>query len=83
MMSNIDIINKIKTFDKNDQIHILKILLNQCNINYSENKNGTFFNMNDIENNTIEDIVKYIHYVEQKEDDINKIEKKMNTYRRT
>jgi len=83
MMSNIDIINKIKTFDKNDQIHILQILLNQSNINYSENKNGTFFNMNDIENNTIEDIVKYIHYVEQKEDDINKIEKKMNTYRRT
>ena len=83
MMSNLDIINKIKTFTKNEQIHILKILLNQSNIKYSENKNGTFFNMNDIENNTIEEIVKYIHYVEQKEDDINKIEKKMNTYRRT
>ena len=83
MMTHLDIINKIKTFSKDEQVNVLKILLSQPNVNYSENKNGTFFNMNDIEETIIEEGVKYIQYVDKKEQDINKIENEMNTYRTT
>ena len=81
MMSHMDIINKIKLFNKDEEIHILRLIFNQPDINYSENKNGTFFNMNDINQDTLTEVINYIHYVDQKEDDINKIESEMDSYR--
>jgi len=81
MMSHLDIINKIKLFNKDEEIHVLQLIFNQPDINYSENKNGTFFNMNDINSDTMTEIINYIQYVDQKEDDINKIESEMDTYR--
>jgi hypothetical protein len=80
-MSNMDIINKIKLFNKDEEIHILRLIFNQPDINYSENKNGTFFNMNDINQDTLTEVINYIHYVDQKENDINKIESEMDSYR--
>lgn len=65
----------IETFDKEDHIKILKII-NDSNDNktISENNNGTFIHMEDLNENTIEDIKKYIEYVLLKEGVIKEFE---------
>lgn len=65
----------IETFDKEDHIKILKII-NDSNDNktISENNNGTFIHMEDLSDNTIEDIKKYIEYVLLKEGVIKEFE---------
>ena len=78
-----DIINKLKTFNEDEHKQALKILLTQPNIKYSENKNGTFFNFNDIEQPVLDQLIQYIQYVEKKEDDIQCMELKVNKYRTT
>ena len=52
---------------ENDSQHHLKILeiIKSDNANYSENSNGVFVNMNNLESNTIEKIKQYLIYIEQ------------------
>ena len=65
----------IESFDKEDHIKILKII-NDSNDSktISENNNGTFIHMEDLNDITIEDIKKYIDYVLLKEGVIKEIE---------
>ena len=64
----------IENFSKEDQIEILKIISN-VNINLvSENNNGTFINMNDLNNDTLLQINNYVEYVLKKNNEINNIE---------
>ena len=52
--------DKIQGLDKFHQIEIFRIFKTQ-KINYTENKNGIFINMNDLNNKTIKIIKKYLH----------------------
>ena len=72
------IINTIKNFSNDEHKEILKIILEQDNIKYSENSNGTFIDMDTINDTIIDKIENYIDYVLRKENDINQIEIKMN-----
>lgn len=76
--SLITISKKIDGYTKEEQIHILKIILKDTSIPYSENNNGTFIQMDKLSEPIIEQIEDYIKYVEKKEEDIVSIEHKMN-----
>jgi hypothetical protein len=66
----------IEGFNKEDQIEILKIINNDNTNVISENNNGTFVNMEDLSNKTINDINYYVEYVLKKNVDIQTIEHK-------
>ena len=57
--------DKIQNIEDDSQHHlkILEILKND-NANYSENSNGVFVNMNNLESNTIEKLKQYLIYIE-------------------
>lgn len=73
-----DIVKTINSFTKDEHIEILKILINQDNLKYSENTNGTFISMEQLTTDTISNLKKYINYVLKKEQDIYNIENKIN-----
>ena len=62
-----DLKEKIEALSKFQQVEILKILSkNMCKLN--ENKSGIFVNMTFLETDTIEEIEKYMSYVEDQAD---------------
>jgi len=69
---------KIDGYTKEEQMRILKIILKDPSIPYSENNNGTFVQMDKLSEPILEQIEDYIKYVEKKEEDIVSIEDKMN-----
>ena len=64
----------IESFTKEEHIHILKIVLEMDAASVSENSNGTFVQMDEIKQETLDKMKKYIDYVLLKECDIKKIE---------
>jgi hypothetical protein len=68
----------IETFNKDEQVEILKIIINKNNIT-SENSNGTFINMEDLKEDTIKELNLYVDYVLKKNLDIYVIENKKHT----
>lgn len=58
--------DKIQNIKEESQHHlkILEILKNN-NANYSENSNGVFVNMNNLESNIIEKLKEYLIYIDQ------------------
>jgi hypothetical protein len=64
----------IESFSKEEHIHVLKIILEQDSSTVSENSNGTFVQMDEVKQETIDKINKYIDYVLLKECDIKTIE---------
>jgi hypothetical protein len=76
MMESIDKINvleqikaEIESMDKYNQIEVLKILSkNLCKIN--ENKSGVYVNLSFLDNETMDEIQKYIDYSKQQEESL-------------
>jgi hypothetical protein len=64
----------IESFTKEEHIHLLKIILETDSACVSENSNGTFVQMDEIKQETLDKMKKYIDYVLLKECDIKKIE---------
>ena len=64
----------IESFTKEEHVHILKIVLETDSASVSENSNGTFVQMDEIKQETLDKMKKYIDYVLLKECDIKKIE---------
>lgn len=62
-----DIKSEIESMDRYNQIEILKILSkNLCKIN--ENKSGVYVNLSFLDNETMDEIQKYIDYSKQQEE---------------
>lgn len=59
----------VKGLTKEEHIEIFKIFLNH-NEHYSENNNGIFINLNTIKESIIDDILKYIEYMNVKKSDL-------------
>lgn len=57
----------IETMPKHYQIEIGKILINQYKITHNENQNGIFINLSNISDEIIEQLQKYIDYVNLQE----------------
>jgi len=67
-----------KKIEKLDEIHHKKILeiFMKNNIHVSENRNGCFINISNLEPNIINQINEYIKYIQVQENDLNDIEQK-------
>jgi hypothetical protein len=65
-MSDIECLQKIKDvveqYNKQQQLDILKIFIKDS-VNISENSNGTFINLTDIQDLTIKKIQEYINFI--------------------
>ena len=66
--------DKIESLDKNNHIDILRLLMKK-DIFINENKNGIFINLTDLSNEVIEDIEKYINYINEQNIHFEYIEK--------
>jgi hypothetical protein len=64
----------IESFSKEEHIHLLKIIIQKDAASVSENNNGTFVQMDEVSQDTLDQMNKYIDYVLLKECDIKKIE---------
>ena len=64
----------IESFSKEEHVHLLKIIMEKDSASVSENSNGTFVQMDELSQDTIEQMNKYIDYVLLKECDIKAIE---------
>ena len=83
-MNNLELLTKkINDFSIEEHKEILKIILKQKDIKYSENNNGTFIYMEQLNNDIVNNIKKYVNYVLKKEEDINNIENKINEIKKT
>jgi len=67
---------KIENMNKIHQIEILKILLKYPDIVLSENRNGTFVNLSDLDNSTVNEIDNYIQYYEKQKNQLDILENK-------
>lgn len=69
---------KIEKLNKKQHIEILRIITKYDKVNVSENKNGIFINMNEINDEIINKIVEYLNYIETKEKELLNIENEKN-----
>lgn len=72
---------KIENMSKYHQIEILKILKKHSNVKLNENKSGVFINLSFLSNSIVEELIKYIHFVEDQENSIRNIENKCEEYK--
>lgn len=73
---------QIETLDKKHHIEILKILTqHSCKIN--ENKSGSFVNMSFFSEEIINEIQKYIQYINEQEERLNTAEYQKDEYRKS
>jgi len=75
--------NKIETMSKKDHIEILKILTRFPDVKINENKSGVYINLLFLHNDTIQELAKYIQYIDEQETAIMSIESQKNEYKNT
>ena len=63
---------------KINQVEILRILKKNSKINLNENNYGVHVNLSDLPHSTIEELKKYINYVNTQEKNLINIEKQKN-----
>jgi len=66
--------NRIEKMDKIHHIEILKILKKYNKVRLNENKSGVFVNMTFLNKEIIDEIVRYLDYVNEQEQYINVVE---------
>nr|UZT29229.1 hypothetical protein [Nucleocytoviricota sp.] len=64
----------IENMDKVHHIEILKLLENQYDVNLNENNNGTFINLTDLKNETIQKLQEYINYFKKQQNQLINLE---------
>ena len=74
-MSVLELKKKIENLDEIHHKKILEIFLNN-NIHVSENRNGCFINISNLDNAIINKLNNYINYIDAQEEDLNDIEQK-------
>lgn len=72
--------NQIQTFDKQHQLHILKLIHNHTQDNLTENKNGVFINLSSLPLSVIQKIGDYATYVIKQEIELQERENKVDEY---
>ena len=75
--------DKIERMPKNNQIEVLKILKKYQNIKLNENKSGIFVNLSFLSKEILEEIDKYVNYVNDQETVINTIECQKQEFKNT
>ena len=65
--------DRIETLNQHHQIQILKIVT-QNNVAYTENKNGSFINLTNVNEGVISKIAEYLNYVDEQESQLKEVE---------
>ena len=71
--------DEIEKLDKSNHLEILKIF-KKHNISFSENKNGSFINLNFIDDFILSEVKEYILYLKNQENLINELELQKKEY---
>ena len=72
---------KIEAMTKVNQIEVLRILKNIPNVRLNENKSGVFVNMSFLPENALDDLVRYIQYVEEQEETLKTAENQKDDFK--
>ena len=70
---------QLQALSKFHQIEVFRLLQKQ-KVDYTENRNGIFVNMNSLDNECILELQEYIKYVSTQQDHLEVIEKKKEEY---
>jgi hypothetical protein len=65
--------DRIEVLNQHHQIQILKIM-NECKVDLTENKNGSFINLTNVDAAVICKLTDYLSYVDEQETQLNEIE---------
>ena len=65
---------RIESMSKYHQIEILRILNNDNSVIKNENNNGTFINLTEQSNEILNNLIKYVNYVDDQQKHLNKVE---------
>lgn len=71
------LLRKVSDLSSTEHEEILKIIKNG-NVNFSQNKNGVFFNLSILEDNIIEEIDKFVDFCLSNNKDLDEYDKKIN-----
>jgi hypothetical protein len=74
---------KIESMNKLHHIEILKILKTCSSIKLNENKSGIFVNLSFLPKSTLEEIKKYIDYIQVQETTISQLETRCDEFKNT
>lgn len=72
---------KIESLAKIHQIEILRILKTSPGVKINENKSGVFVNLAFLPKTTIDNLMHYIHYIQEQERTLQTIESQKNTFK--
>lgn len=78
-----DIKKKIESMDKFHHIEILKILKHSSSIKLNENKSGIFVNLSFLPKGILDEIKKYIDYIDVQENSISQLEIQCDEFKNT
>tara|TARA_B000000475_G_scaffold214015_1_gene176211 strand:+ start:127 stop:465 length:339 start_codon:yes stop_codon:yes gene_type:complete len=82
---NIDELKSLRNIiDNIDEFHHKKIfeIIKKNNMNYSKNKNGIFVNMNNLSQPVLDELKKYLLYINKQEETFSDIEKIKNEFKK-
>ena len=65
--------DRIEVLNQHHQIQILKIITHN-NVAYTENKNGAFINLTNVDDVVVSKITEYLSYVDEQESQLKEIE---------
>ena len=74
---------KIEKMNKKHHIEILKILKRFSNVKLNENKSGVYINLVFLPSEALEEMHKYLSYIEQQESSIMTLETQKEEYKNT
>ena len=70
---------KVESMNKSNQMEILKLLQKSNNVKLNENKSGTFVNLSYLPHDVLEDIQKFIEYINEQERNLQTTENQKQT----
>jgi len=73
--------NKVEGLSKTHQIEILRIITNHSNVSINENKSGVYINLSYIEPTVLEEMQKYLSFVEEQEQLLNPAESQKQDFK--
>jgi hypothetical protein len=65
--------DRIEALNQHHQIQILKIMT-QCKVDLTENKNGSFVNLTNIDEGVVSKLAEYLRYVDEQETQLKEVE---------
>ena len=84
MMTHLENIKtKIEKMEKHQHIEILKFLKQNPDVVLNENKSGVYVNLSFLPENTVDELTKYVDYIETQENALGFLESQKTNYKNT